>query len=147
MILNSVPLANQNPGAIMSALTEGSTAAPNAVRRSYHQSPLSFIQFLLSLLENRAINIQPELQKRYITDRKGENDNIKFHQYMPAQRSQETKLISPRDYICLLQTKYSINKRITTLYSDLSLNGQFLKDTSLGTPRVGPCLPALLYFS
>ena len=66
---------------------------------------------------------------------------------MPGQRSQETKLISPRDYICLLQTKYSINKRITTLYSDLSLNGQFLKDTSLGTPRVGPCLPALLYFS
>ena len=102
MILNSVPLANQNPGAIMSALTEGSTAAPNAVRRSYHQSPLSFIQFLLSLLENRAINIQPELQKRYITDRKEEDDNIKYHQYMPAQRSQETKLRSPGDYIYLL---------------------------------------------
>ena len=65
---------------------------------------------------------------------------------MPAKRSQETKLRSPRDYICLLQTKYSINKRITTLYSDLSLKGQLLKDTSLGTPRVGPCLPASLPF-
>ena len=60
VILNSLPLTIQNIGEIMSALTDGSVVAPAGFRRSYHQSPLSFIQFLPSLFENRPINNQPE---------------------------------------------------------------------------------------
>ena len=62
VILNSPPLTCQNDDEIMSALTDGLLVVPAAFRWSYHQSPLSFIQFLPSLLEKRAINNQPDWQ-------------------------------------------------------------------------------------
>ena len=60
MTLNSLPLTNQKAGEIISVLTDGSVVVPMEAFWSYHQSPSSRIQDLVSRFENLAIRVQCE---------------------------------------------------------------------------------------